>query len=514
MPPSSDTPGAAPSIPATGLLLTGGGARAAYQVGVLEAIADLRLACGEGDGPNPFPIITGTSAGAINAAALACGADHFDRAVRRIARVWRQFHASQVYGADSLSVMRSGARWLTLVSLGWALARWRRMRPKSLLDNTPLEKLLVKMVPLVRLPRLIRKGHLTALAVTASSYSSGEHVTFFEAATPVKPWVRSQRKAASDRITHEHLLASSAIPFIFPAKGIEVDDHIEYFGDGSMRQSAPIAPAIHLGAERILVIGAGRMHEPKGDAAAKILKAKTAVVGYTDFPAGKDSLAAFKQAFEAAGGKVIDEIPMGGPAAVPDLTPFFQRAKDKKPDVFLVFVPAGDHAAAVVKTYGALGMRAAGIKLIGPGDITQDTKLQGMGEAAVGLITMHHYNADLDNPENKRFVAAWKQAYGKNSVPDFMAVGGYDGMAAIVHVVRTLKGKIDTDKGLEALKGWKYNSPRGPIMIDGATRDIIMSEYLSEVVMKDGRLFQKTIGKIDNVKDACKELKIGPCAPK
>ena len=98
--------------------------------------------------------------------------------------------------------------------------------------------------------------------------SSGEHVTFFEAATPVKPWVRSQRKAASDRITHEHLLASSAIPFIFPAKGIEVDDHIEYFGDGSMRQSAPIAPAIHLGAERILVIGAGRMHEPKGDAAA------------------------------------------------------------------------------------------------------------------------------------------------------------------------------------------------------------------------------------------------------
>ena len=263
-------PEAPPSTtPRTGLLLTGGGARAAYQVGVLEAIADLRLACGAGKEPNPFPIITGTSAGAINAAALACGADQFDRVVRRIVRVWSNFHAQQVYRADSLSVARSGARWLTLVSLGWALARWRRMRPKSLLDNTPLEKLLVKMVPLVRLPRLIRKGHLTALAVTASSYSSGEHVTFFEAATPVKPWVRSQRKAASDRITHEHLLASSAIPFIFPAKGIEVDDHIEYFGDGSMRQSAPIAPAIHLGAERILVIGAGRMHESKGDAAVK-----------------------------------------------------------------------------------------------------------------------------------------------------------------------------------------------------------------------------------------------------
>ena len=261
-------PAAGSAHSTTGLLLTGGGARAAYQVGVLEAIADLRIACGAGNEPNPFPIITGTSAGAINAAALACGADNFDRAVRRIARVWRQFHAGQVYGADSLSVMRSGARWLTLLSMGWALARWRRMRPRSLLDNAPLEKLLVKMVPLVRLPRLIRKGHLTALAVTASSYSSGEHVTFFESNTPVQPWVRSQRKAARDRITHEHLLASSAIPFIFPAKGISIDDHTEYFGDGSMRQSAPIAPAIHLGAERILVIGAGRMHEPKGDAAA------------------------------------------------------------------------------------------------------------------------------------------------------------------------------------------------------------------------------------------------------
>jgi len=121
-----------------------------------------------------------------------------------------------------------------------------------------------------------------------------------------------------------------------------------------------------------------------GEAAAKLLNAKTAVVGYTDFPPGKDSLAAFKRSFEANGGKVVDEIPMGGGAAVPDFTPFFQRAKDKKPDVFFVFVPAGDHATAVVKTYVALGMREAGIRLIGPGDITQDTKLQAMGPAAVG----------------------------------------------------------------------------------------------------------------------------------
>jgi branched-chain amino acid transport system substrate-binding protein len=251
-----------------------------------------------------------------------------------------------------------------------------------------------------------------------------------------------------------------------------------------------------------------------GQTAATTLKAKTAVVGYTDFPPGKDSLAAFKRGFEGSGGKVVDEIPMGGAAAVPDFTPFFQRAKDKKPDVFFVFVPAGDHASAVVKTYAALGMREAGIRLIGPGDITQDTKLQAMGPAAVGLITMHHYHADLDNAENRRFVEAWKKEYGAGSTPDFIAVGGYDGMAAIVHVVQALGGKIEADKALEALKGWKFNSPRGPIMIDPVTRDIVMNEYLSEVVMKDGRVFQKVIGEIDAVKDACKDQKIGPCAPK
>jgi branched-chain amino acid transport system substrate-binding protein len=249
-----------------------------------------------------------------------------------------------------------------------------------------------------------------------------------------------------------------------------------------------------------------------GEATAKQLGAKTAVIGYSDFPPGKDTLAAFKRSFEANGGKVIDEIPMGGPNAVPDFTPFFQRAKDKKPDVFFVFVPAGDHSSAVVKTYAALGMRAAGIKLVGPGDITQDTKLQAMGDAAVGLVTMHHYNVDLDNAENKRFVAAWAKEYGANTVPDFMAVGGYDGMAAIVHAVQATKGKVDPDQALASLKGWKFDSPRGPIMIDPATRDIVMNEYLSEVVKgPDGKLHQKVIGKIDNVKDACKEQKIAPC---
>ena len=248
-----------------------------------------------------------------------------------------------------------------------------------------------------------------------------------------------------------------------------------------------------------------------GEAAAKNLKAKTAVIGYTDFPPGKDSLAAFKLGFEANGGKVIDEIPMGGANAVPDFTPFFQRAKDKKPDVFFVFIPGGDHSSAVVRTYAALGMKEAGIKLIGPGDITQDTKLQPMGANADGLITMHHYNADLDTPENKKFVAAWKKEYGANSTPDFMAVAGYDGMAAIAHAIKELKGKVDGAKAVALLKGWKYTSPRGPIQIDPETRDIIMNEYLSQASFENGRVVQKNIGKIEAVKDVCKANKIGPC---
>lgn len=254
------------TVPTTGLLLTGGGARAAYQVGVLEAIADIRLACGAGEQPNPFPIIAGTSAGAVNASALACGADNFDATVRMIAATWRGFHADQIYRADHLSMLRSGATWMTLLSLGWVLAKWRRIKPRSLLDNSPLHELLNRVVPLERLPYLIRKGHVRALAVTASSYSSGEHVTFFQGDKRIMPWVRSQRLAVRDKITHAHLLASSAIPFVFPATELHINGSAEYFGDGSMRQSAPVSPAIHLGAERILVVGAGRMHEPKNDA--------------------------------------------------------------------------------------------------------------------------------------------------------------------------------------------------------------------------------------------------------
>ena len=250
----------------TGLLLSGGGARAAYQVGVLEAIADIRKQCGALDQPNPFPIIVGTSAGAINASALACGANDFDGAVRHVVDVWQNIRAEQVYRADSLSMLRSGATLMTLLSLGWLIAKWRHMKPRSLLDNTPALTLLHRMAPLERLPELIRQGHMRALAVTASSYGSGEHITFFEADERIQPWVRSRRRAVRDRITYAHLLASSAIPFVFPAAALQIDGHSEYFGDGSMRQSAPVAPAIHLGANRILVIGVGRMVEPKTDA--------------------------------------------------------------------------------------------------------------------------------------------------------------------------------------------------------------------------------------------------------
>lgn len=251
---------------------------------------------------------------------------------------------------------------------------------------------------------------------------------------------------------------------------------------------------------------------PMGTYAAKSLGCRTAAVGYTDYPPGKDSLQAFKTGFEAAGGKVIDEIPMGSPAQVPDFTPFLQRVKDEKPQCFYVFVPAGVHAAAVFKTADEVGLKGAGVKMIGPLDIIQDTKLQQIGDAAVGIITMGHYAADYDNPANKAFVKAWHDAYGADSTPDFMAVAGWDGMAAVIHVVKTLDGKIDADKAMAALKGWTIDSPRGRITIDPDTRDIIQDEHVGEVVRKpDGKLGVKVVETIPAVKDPCKELKVERC---
>jgi NTE family protein len=248
----------------TGLILTGGGARAAYQVGVLQAVAKIRRDS-DAPGGNPFPVIAGTSAGAINATALACRADMFDQAVMGLVEVWRNFRAEQVYRSDSLGVIRTGARWLTMMSIGWVIARWRRARPRSLLDNSPLEKLLGQLLDMSRLRKMMIEGHLEALAVSASSYGSGLHVTFYDARRDIVPWTRSQRLAVRSPITVAHLLASSAIPFVFPAIALDIAGHREYCGDGSMRQAAPISPAVHLGADRILVVGAGRMHEPAGE---------------------------------------------------------------------------------------------------------------------------------------------------------------------------------------------------------------------------------------------------------
>jgi NTE family protein len=247
----------------TGLILTGGGARAAYQVGVLGAVMRIRREAGGGNG-NPFPVLVGTSAGAINAAALATSADDLDAAVEDLAETWMNFRAEQVYRTDSFGVVRTGARWLSMLSMGWALARLRRLRPRSLLDNAPLQDLLERLVRLDRIPGLIDQGHLHALAVSASSYTSGRHVTFYQSASALQPWVRSNRIALRTPITLAHLLASAAIPLMFPAVGLWLDEVHEWFGDGSMRQAAPISPAIHLGADRILVIGAGRMLEPPG----------------------------------------------------------------------------------------------------------------------------------------------------------------------------------------------------------------------------------------------------------
>jgi NTE family protein len=249
----------------TGLILTGGGARAAYQIGVLQAVSSILTEAGWAPERNPFDIICGTSAGAINATALACRADNFSEGVQKLLQVWEHFEAEQVYRADSLGVLRSGAKWLSLLSFGWLLRKWRAHPPNALLDNTPLVTLLHRLLDLPRLDAALADGALHALAVTASSYTAGHHITFYQTAADIAPWRRMQRFSLQAQIGIEHLLASSAIPLIFPATPIYCEGRREYFGDGSMRQLAPISPAIHLGASKVLVVGAGRLAEPAPD---------------------------------------------------------------------------------------------------------------------------------------------------------------------------------------------------------------------------------------------------------
>ena len=243
------------------------------------------------------------------------------------------------------------------------------------------------------------------------------------------------------------------------------------------------------------------------------LDCKTAVTAYTDFPPGKDSTEAFKTAFEKAGGKVIDAIPMGNPAQVPDMTPFFQRIKDEKPGCMFVFIPSGSHALAVVKTYGQLGLRQAGIKLIGPKDVVPDSKLQDMGNAPIGTIVMSSYSNDLDNPANRAFLKAWHEAYGPDNYPDFESADAWDAIDAVFKTIKKLDGKFTAEQFVDTIKTYAGDGPRGHVSIDPATRDIVNDEHAMEVIRKpDGKLGTKVLGTIKAVKDPCKELKVGRCA--
>jgi branched-chain amino acid transport system substrate-binding protein len=252
---------------------------------------------------------------------------------------------------------------------------------------------------------------------------------------------------------------------------------------------------------------------PMGAYAFSTIGCKTTAVAYTDFPPGKDSVEAFKNSFEKAGGKVTLTIPMGSPVQVPDFTPFFQRVKDAKPDCLYVFVPSGAHATGVMKAYGELGLRKAGVKLIGPMDLIPDNKLQDMGDAAIGTIVMGPYAVDLDNAQNKAFNKEWHAAYGKDSYPDFMSADGWDTMHAIFDTIKKLNGKVDDGaKFIDALKGWSTDGPRGHVMIDPATRDIVEDQHAMEVIRKpDGKLGVKVISTTKQVKDECKVLKLGRC---
>jgi NTE family protein len=227
------------------LVLTGGGARAAYQVGVLKAIAEFmprRAHC-------PFPIICGTSAGALNAATLAVNARNFSMGVQYLINTWKNFHANQIYRTDFIGVFNNTMLWLA--GMIFSAIGINKLHRVSLLDNSPLVKLLEEMLPCEKIQENIDAGALRALSITAYGYGSGQSVTFYQGAKELVPWRRTGRVGVAMEINIQHLLASAALPFIFPATLI----HREYFGDGTMRHTAPISPALHLGATSVLVIG-------------------------------------------------------------------------------------------------------------------------------------------------------------------------------------------------------------------------------------------------------------------
>ena len=226
----------------TALVLPGGGARSAYQVGVLKAISEIR-----GGASNPFPLMCGVSAGAINAAALASHAHEFDLGVSRLEQFWASMSCDRIYRTDGWTVLREGLRWMLSLTLAGRLVR----NPRSLLDNRPLRDFLQAHLQLPGIQTAIESGSLRALAITASGYRSASAVSFFQGESHLSGWSAPRREGRPARITTEHLLASSALPLIFPAEMIAT----EYFGDGGMRMLTPLSPAIHLGATKVLVIG-------------------------------------------------------------------------------------------------------------------------------------------------------------------------------------------------------------------------------------------------------------------
>lgn len=229
--------------PKLAIVMTGGGARAAYQIGVLKAIAEM-VPVGA---PSPFAIICGTSAGAINAASLAAKSDHFKNSVRRMHFVWSNFTSDQVFRTDVPGIIKTGAHWLLSMMLGGL----GQHSPIYLLDRTPLRKLLEKYIDSSMLQHAIDTNKLHALSVNATGYSSHQAVSFYHGHSSLKNWKRAQRIGISTRITVDHLMASSAIPFLFSP----IKLNREFFSDGSIRQTAPISPALHLGADRVLIIG-------------------------------------------------------------------------------------------------------------------------------------------------------------------------------------------------------------------------------------------------------------------
>jgi branched-chain amino acid transport system substrate-binding protein len=219
----------------------------------------------------------------------------------------------------------------------------------------------------------------------------------------------------------------------------------------------------------------------------------------SDYGPGQDAEAAFIKAFKAAGGEIVESVRT--PLANPDFAPFIQRVKDSKPEAVFVFLPPGSQTIAFIKGYEERGLKAAGIKIIATGDLTDDGVLQAMGDGTIGIVTSFHYSAAHDSPENKTFLKAYTDTNGTRLRPNFMACAGYDGMAAIAEALKKTQGSTDPDKLLAAFKGMKLMSPRGPIMIDPETRDIVQTVYVRRVEKLNGLLYNVEFDKFPDVHD-------------